>query len=209
MSLLSTTRRSTRLLVAALVGTTAVLVPLAAAEAAGPSSAAPGDRGRLMLVLDSSGSMAEPASGGGTKIQAAKTALHDVVDGLPTDAEVGMRVYGAKVFSRSDAGACTDSQRVVDLGSDNRADLQSAIDAYKPYGETPIGYALQEAAADLGGEGPRSIVLVSDGEPTCPPDPCKVARQISKDGVDVRIDVVGLDVSGNMRLIHVLSLPQG
>lgn len=183
------------MLAAALIGATAVLVPLAAGHAAPTSTADPGDPGRLMLVLDSSGSMAEPASGGVTKIEAAKTALHHVVDGLPADAEVGMRVYGAQVFSRSDPGACTDSQRVVDLGSDNRADLHSAIDDYKPYGETPIGYALQQADADLGGEGPRSIVLVSDGVPTCPPDPCKVARQIGKDGVDVRIDVVGLDVN--------------
>jgi Ca-activated chloride channel homolog len=196
MSLPRTIRRSPRLLVAALVATTAALLPLAAGHASPASTPDPGELGRLMLVLDSSGSMAEPASGGGTKIEAAKTALHDVVGGLPSDAEVGMRVYGAQVFSRSDAGACTDSQRVVDLGSDNRADLDSAIDAYKPYGETPIGYALQQAADDLGGEGPRSIVLVSDGEPTCPPDPCKVAREISKDGVDVRIDVVGLDVDG-------------
>ncbi|GAA4703388.1 vWA domain-containing protein [Nocardioides conyzicola] len=195
MSLLRTVRRSPRVLVAALVGTAAVLLPLGAGHAAPSSAADPGDPGRLMLVLDSSGSMAEPAAGGGTKIQAAKTALHHVVDGLPADAEVGMRVYGAKVFSRSDTGACTDSQRVVDIGSDNRADLQSAIDAYKPYGETPIGYALQQADADLGGTGPRSIVLVSDGVPTCPPDPCKVAREISRGGVDVRIDVVGLDVN--------------
>ncbi|GAA1780776.1 hypothetical protein GCM10009795_028830 [Nocardioides hankookensis] len=196
MSLLRTRRRSLPLLAAAVVGTTAVLLPLAAGHADPTSTANPGDAGRLMLVLDSSGSMSDPASGGTTKIEAAKSALHEVVDGLPADAEVGMRVYGAKVFSRSDAGACTDSQRVVDLGSDNRADLDSAIDAYTPYGETPIGYALQQADADLGGEGPRSIVLVSDGEPTCPPDPCQVARQINKDGGNVRIDVVGLDVDG-------------
>jgi Ca-activated chloride channel homolog len=193
MSLLRT--RSLQALAAAVVGTTAVLLPLAAGHADPTSTADPGVPGRLMLVLDSSGSMAEPAAGGTSKIEAAKTALHHVIDGLPADAEVGMRVYGSQVFSRSDAGACTDSERVVDLGNDNRADLQAAVDAYKPYGETPIGYALQQANEDLGGEGPRSIVLVSDGVPTCPPDPCKVARQISKDGVDVRIDVVGLDVN--------------
>lgn len=197
MSSLRAVRPPARALVAGLVTAGSVLLPLTVGPTA-PAGAEPepGDPGRLMLVLDSSGSMAEPASGGGTKIEAAKTALHQVVDGLPSDAEVGMRVYGAEVFSRDDAGACTDSQRVVDLGTDNRDALHSAIDDYTPYGETPIGYALQEAAADLGDEGQRSIVLVSDGEPTCPPDPCQVARQLSRQGVDVRIDVVGLDVDG-------------
>jgi len=173
----------------------AVLVPTTA-EAAPTIDSGPG---RLMLVLDSSGSMKEPAAGGQTKIAAAKQALGTVVDDLPDDREVGLRVYGAKVFSGKDPGACTDSQRVVDLGTDNRDELRRAISTYRPYGETPIGYALQQAGEDLGDDGQRTIVLVSDGEPTCRPDPCRVARQLSQDGIDLRIDVVGLDVSGKAR----------
>ena len=166
----------------------------------GPASAADGDSpGRMMLVLDSSGSMKEKASGGETKIAAAKQALGEVISSLPADQAVGLRVYGAKVFSRDDAGACKDSQKVVDPGTDNRDALRRAVSSYKPYGETPIGYALQQAGKDLGGEGQRTIVLVSDGEPTCAPDPCKVAKDLSKQGIDLKIDVVGLDVSGKAR----------
>ncbi len=158
------------------------------------------DYGRMLLVLDSSGSMAEPAADGGTtKIDAAKDALGSVIDDLPDDAYVGLRVYGAKVFSKSQPGACRDSQLVVPPGTDNRDELRSALESYKPYGETPIGYALQQAAKDLGAEGTRSVVLVSDGEATCAPDPCKVAAQLAKQGVDLQIDVVGLAVSGKAR----------
>ena len=164
-----------------------------------PVAAAESDStGRMMLVLDSSGSMKEK-TGGQTKIAAAKRALGDVISSLPDDQTVGLRVYGAKVFSRDDAGACKDSQKVVDLGTDNRDQLRAAVSSYKPYGETPIGYALQQAGKDLGSEGRRTIVLVSDGEPTCDPDPCKVAKNLSKDGIDLKIDVVGLDVSGKAR----------
>lgn len=172
----------------------ATLVPATATQAADTE-----ETGRMMLVLDFSGSMKEKAAGGVTKIEAAKQALNDVIDGLPAKQDVGLRVYGAKVFSRDDKGACTDSQRIVDLGTDNRADLKAAVSKYKPFGETPIGFALQEAGKDLGGEGQRTIVLVSDGEPTCDPDPCKVAAQLSKKGIDLRIDVVGLDVDGKAR----------
>ena len=163
------------------------------------ASAADDERGQMMLVLDSSGSMAEPASGGTSKIKAAKKSLGTVIDDLPGDAPVGLRVYGAKVESRSQPGACTDSQRVVDIGTDNRDDLQGAVDSYRPFGETPIGYAMQQAAKDLGPDGKRTIVLVSDGEPTCKPNPCKVAAKLAKDGIEMRIDVVGLDVSGKAR----------
>ncbi len=177
----------------------AVTVGLPATASTAPAAGAADSTGRLMLVLDSSGSMSERAGGGQTKIEAAKQALGTVVDGLPDEQPVGLRVYGAKVFSRDDAGACEDSQRVVDLDTDNRDDLRSAIGSYKPYGETPTGYALQQAGKDLGGEGQRTIILVSDGEPTCDPDPCQVAKDLSKDGIDLKIDVVGLDVSGSAR----------
>lgn len=159
------------------------------------------DAGKLLLVLDASGSMAEDAGGGQTRIEAAKDALRTVVDELPDDAEVGLRVYGSDVFSRDDPGACTDTKNVVPVSPLDRKKLTSAIKDYKPHGETPIGNALKGAAKDLGTEGKRTIVLLSDGEPTCPPDPCKVAKKIRKQGIDTRINVVGLDVSGKARRV--------
>jgi Ca-activated chloride channel family protein len=155
--------------------------------------------GKLLLVLDSSGSMAEPAGDGQTKITAARAALTSVVSKLPDGAEVGLRVYGATVFKRTQAGACTDSQLTVPIGTGNRPQLQAAITKYKPYGETPIAYALQEAAKDLGPVGQRTIVLVSDGEATCAPEPCAVAKSIAKQGIDLKIDVVGFRVGGKAR----------
>ncbi len=139
-----------------------------------------------MLVLDSSGSMAEPAGGGATKIQAAKQALRDVVAALPDDAVVGMRVFGAEVFDRDQPGACTDSQQVVAPGTDNRDALLREVERYRPFGETPIGFALRQAAQDLDPDTARSIVLVSDGVATCDPDPCEVAKELSAQGVALR-----------------------
>lgn len=112
---------------------------------------------------------------------------------------MGLRVYGAQVYSRDNPGACTDSQLEVPVDTGNRQELRSAISSYKPYDDTPTGYALQQAGKDLGDEGRRNIILVSDGEPTCDPDPCRVARKLGKDGVKLRIDVVGQDVNAKAR----------
>lgn len=192
---------SWRLLVAALALLVAAFGAIVSAPESQATTAAAADEGpgRVLLVLDSSGSMKEPAGGGETRIEAAKKALRQVVGEMPADQDVGLRVYGAKVFSKSDAGACTDSQLVVEPATGNRKQLLSAIDKYKPYGETPTGYALQEAGKDLGSEGRRNIILVSDGEPTCDPDPCVVAKELRKQGISLRIDVVGLDVNGAAR----------
>ena len=153
----------------------------------------------MMLVMDASGSMSERTGGGATRIQAAKDGLNAVIDALPESQRVGFRVYGASDVAEDDPAACRDSDRVVELGTDNRDDLRRAVDDYEPVGWTPTSHALREAAKDLGDSGQRTIVLVSDGEPTCDPDPCVVAQEIAKDGIDLRIDVVGFDVSGKAR----------
>lgn len=184
------------LLAVALVAMTALV--------AVPATAAEGDDdkpvGRLMLVLDSSGSMSELTGDGRTRIDAAKDALRAVVNQLPDEQPVGMRVFGATQPTRAGAELyCSDSQNVAPVATDNRDALNAAIDAYEPYGETPIAFALQEAGKDLGEKGQRSIVLVSDGLATCEPDPCVVAEQLRAGGVDVRIDVVGLNVDATAR----------
>ena len=192
-------RRSAALLTALfllLASAPASLVPTAVAQEQ-PGTTAP--ETSTMLVLDSSGSMAEPAGGGTTKIEAAKQALRDVVAALPQDAVVGMRVFGAEVFERGQPGACTDSQQVVAPGTGNREELLREVERYRPYGETPIGYALRQAAEDLDPDTARSIVLVSDGVATCEPDPCEVAEELSAQGIDLRIDVVGLAVDAEAR----------
>ena len=180
----------------------AVVSSLAVVAAGVPAASAADDvqteYGRMMLVLDSSGSMKEAAGGGQTKIEAARTALGAVIDELPDDADVGLQVFGATVFSRNDQGACSDTQVVVQPGTDNRDELRAAVGEYKPYGETPIPAALREAAKAIGGEGKRSVVLVSDGESTCG-DPCDVAREVANSGVDIQVDVVGLSVSGQAK----------
>lgn len=171
-------------------------LPALAGLPAGPAHAA--DNGRLVLVLDSSGSMKERV-GGDTKIAIAKRTLRRVVDRLPASAPVGLRVYGARVFDKADRGACTDSQLVVPIGTGNRDQLTTAIKRYRPYGQTPISYSLKQAAKDLGDSGRRSILLVSDGEETCDVDPCLTAAALAKQGIDLKIDVIGLSVRGKAR----------
>ncbi|MFV0428299.1 MAG: vWA domain-containing protein, partial [Arachnia sp.] len=168
---------------------TGVGLPTAHAEDPGP---------QLLLVLDSSGSMKEPAING-TKMQEAQNALNSMVEGLPATADVGLRIFGATVENAGDEGACSDSQLLVPIGQDNRAEMVAAVGEATPYGETPISYALQEAAKDLGSEGQRSIVLVSDGVATCEPDPCEVASDLAEAGINLTIDVVGLGVDETAR----------
>ena len=155
---------------------------------------------QLLLLLDASGSMADPDATGEPKIEAARAALHEVVDDLGTDQQVGLRVFGGSVSPDQPTQAkCTDSQLVVPIGTGNAQALGAAVEDYAPLGETPIAHALQQAADDLSPDGNRTTVLVSDGIATCDPDPCEIAEQLSADGLDLVVHTVGLGADDQTR----------
>lgn len=154
----------------------------------------------LLLVMDASASMTEVDDGGMVRIEAARQALHGVVDELDEDLDVGMRVFSADVTDPDDPQACTDSRVAEPIGQDNREELRESIDQYDAVGaRTPISHALEEAAGDFNGEGQRTIVLVSDGEENCVPDPCEAARVLMENNIDVAIHTVGYNINDEAR----------
>lgn len=167
------------------------------AAATGVAPAADGaPSGRLLLILDASGSMNDKDPSGLTKLAAAKAARNGVVDGLPDGAQVGLRVYGATVDVPAPTPAsCADSQLVHPITAVDRPGLKAAIAGFAAKGDTPIAYSLQQGLKDLGASGKRNIVLVSDGQENCVPDPCPVIKQLIGAGVDLQIDTVGFGVN--------------
>jgi hypothetical protein len=160
----------------------------------------------LMLVMDASGSMNEAdLDGGQTRLAAAKDALRGVVASIPGDTNVGLRVFGSTVSGDREAG-CEDTELIQPVGPLDREAMLSAIDEFEAVGWTPIGYALQQAANDLPSDGPRSIILVSDGEETCaPPPPCEVAADLAEQGIDLTIHTVGFALKDNDQARQELS----
>jgi Ca-activated chloride channel family protein len=172
----------------------AVLVLPGAALAQAPEN-------RALIVLDASKSMNEDAGNGGTRLDAAKQAVGTLLDRLPAGAPLGLRVYGAKVAETSRAEACRDTELVVPVGPLDKAAMRSTVEGLNGKGRTPIGNSLLAVPDDLGpSEGRRTVILVSDGGDNCaPPDPCEAAREVSKQGVDLSISVVGLQVNERVR----------
>ncbi|MFD3748127.1 VWA domain-containing protein [Nocardia sp. NPDC058633] len=188
----------------------AKVIGLATAAAIGllpsavPAFAAPTDStyAPTMLVLDASGSMLAADPGGGTKMDAAKTAVRGFVATAPTAAKVGLSVYGTGTGS-TDAekpAGCRDVSVLQPAETIDKPALTTAVDNITPSGFTPIGTALRTAADALPTEGPRSIVLVSVGLDTCaPPDPCEVARELSGQGADIVVHAIGFGVDDASR----------
>ncbi|MGH2790130.1 MAG: vWA domain-containing protein [Actinomycetota bacterium] len=179
------------------LGFALLLVPLGAESSAQTDDETPP---ALLLILDSSGSMNASDGAGSTKIQGAKAALNGVVDALPEDSLVGLRVYGHRVPNTDKQRGCKDTELIVPVGPLDRGGMKQRIASFDAKGFTPIGLSLRKGAADLPATGDRTIVLVSDGIDTCaPPPPCKVAKKLTKQGVDLRIDTVGFQVDPQAR----------
>jgi len=160
----------------------------------GPASLASAqtEANSVLLIMDASGSMNRVDDSGTPLIDGAKDALRAIVDQLPPEANVGLRVYGHRTSNEDPAAGCVDTELVVPVGRLDRDGLHEAIDSFDASGFTPIGLSLQEAAGDLPTSGSRTIILVSDGVDTCaPPDPCEVAEQLATEGFATQIHTVG------------------
>ena len=184
-------RRSSAVLLVLALATTlmALVVPPQWAEAAPVESAAQSIGVPVMLVVDTSGSMADPDPRGTTKIEGAKTALLELLDALPLGSRIGMRTYPAG------AGDCGSGRLDEQVKVRDPSVMSAKVRALKAEGGTPTAETLRAAADDLraGGYRAATIVLVSDGESTCEP-PCDVAKQLAADNFDVTVNTVGFQI---------------
>lgn len=148
----------------------------------------------VQIVVDASRSMWGQIDGV-AKMQIARDILHDASASLPDDLDLALRAYGHT--SASEENNCADSGLLVPFGGSSRQALHSAIDGLKPKGQTPIAYALKQAAADFDAlDSERTLVLVTDGLESCGGDPVAAARELYDRGI--RIHVIGFGL-GNAK----------
>ena len=153
------------------------------------------------VIIDASGSMLAPDAGGQTRMDAAKQATEGLLNDLPKEQRLSLLTYGTQTGSGDEekAAGCQDVTTLVPMGG-NRAEMVSKVKGLNPRGYTPIGKSLLQAEKELPQQGARQIVLVSDGIDTCAPPPvCEVAKQIRQRGVDIVINVIGLNVDDQAR----------
>ena len=191
-------RYSTRTLAAVVSIAGVLLAVLTVPQAVAENSS---DSPSTSVIIDASGSMLAPDAGGQTRMDAAKQATKGLLNDLPKEQRLSLLTYGTQTGSGDEekAAGCQDVTTLVPMGG-NRAEMVSKVKGLNPRGYTPIGKSLQQAEKELPGQGARQIVLVSDGIDTCAPPPvCEVAKQIRERGVDIVINVIGLNVDDQAR----------
>ncbi len=146
----------------------------------------------VMIILDSSYSMSEDLPSGENKMAAAKRVILDFMKLVPRDVNIGLRVYGNREEQ------CDATTQLVPIGRNNRNFIASQMVGIRPTGFTPISFSLQRSLIEdfYNVPGEKNIILVSDGVETCGADPCSVAVDMVRQGVDIKINVVGFGIQG-------------
>lgn len=165
-------------------------------------NAFPGQKTRILFLLDASGSMLTEM-GTTTRWAAAVNALTKMVDTLRTvnNLEVGLRVFGHnKPITLRD---CYDTKLEIPFGPNNHKQMVNKLRTLKPLGFTSISQSLLASAKDFPEEkNTRNlIIIITDGIEECPADPCQISAELQKKGIILRPFVIGLgSESEEMRL---------
>jgi len=149
----------------------------------------------IELIIDASGSMNSHKNlvDGKKKIDVAKKVLTELINSLPTGANVGVRVFGERV-KEGDEYACVDVEVVAPYGPINRKALTDRINAIRPLGTTPIYNALLLSLGDLSEiPGKKIVVILTDGKEECsdPRNLPRLADEAKTLGVDLQLNIVG------------------
>lgn len=162
-----------------------------------PSHAQPTDKPRttrILFVLDGSGSMRARWENS-VRLQVAKTLLAKLADSLDDypNLQLGLRVYGHQ-YPASEKN-CQDSRLEVPFAPRNAPAIRRRLDQLVFQGNTPITYALTQAAGDFPPADPTSrnvIIIITDGLESCGGDLCAASLALQKKRVFLRPFIIGL-----------------
>jgi len=144
------------------------------------------------LILDASNSMWGQIEGE-SKIAIAKSVLNQIINGLPDEMNVGLRIYGHR-YPLNDKRACQDTQLVVGIGAVAKDRLIESINKIQPKGKTPLVYSVLQAGKDFEQIANGSIILITDGIESCHGDINSIAPALKKLGIGLKVHIVGFDI---------------
>lgn len=146
--------------------------------------------GAVEVIVDASGSMLENL-GSERRIDVAKRTLRNLTNNvIPAGTSFALRVFGREPSS------CQTDLEIPPRPLD-RAAVAAKIDALtaKSNAKTPIAASLEKVATDLSDvRGERLVILLTDGEETCGGNPAATIDKLMKQGINVRVNIVGFAV---------------
>jgi hypothetical protein len=185
----------------ALLFLTRATPPLKPIERHGPGmlkTAAVAPNNRFYIILDCSGSMIDNMDGK-LKFDIARGSVQSLIDALPPNSEVALRVYGHRK-SALDPDCDTDTELKIPMGPLEKDKFTEALNSLRARGKTPLALSINEAIKDLGEideKSPVTLLLLTDGgEDTFKPrgNPMQACEDLAK-VKNLKFHIVGFDIN--------------
>ncbi|MGL1921017.1 MAG: VWA domain-containing protein [Hyphomicrobiales bacterium] len=144
-----------------------------------------------MIVFDASGSMWGQINGK-SKIEMARDAFANLENTwIGRENRLGLIAYGHRR-----KGDCGDIETLVEPTIGALSAVSAAVENLRPKGKTPLSAAVKLAAQKLGyQEAAATVILFSDGIETCNADPCALADELAREGIDFTAHVIGFGLT--------------
>lgn len=153
----------------------------------------PGQKTRMLFLLDGSGSMLAEM-GNSTRWAVAVTLMNKMVDTLRSveNLEVGLRVFGHT--QPNEKKDCNDTKLEVPFAPFNHKQFAAKLKTIKPLGYTSIAQSLLASAKDFPTDptARNIIIIITDGVEECGGDPCAISTALQQKGIILRPFVIGL-----------------
>ncbi len=169
----------------------------------------------IEIVLDASGSMANQI-GGESMMDIAKNSILTVLDHMPENANVGLRVFGHFGDNSYDTMelSCGANELIYPIEPLNVAGIEKALDPIQPTGWTSIALSIVNGVKDLEqfkDEKTLNILyIITDGVETCGGDPVLAAQKLKDSGTDVVLGIIGFNVNAQQnRLLQDIAKAGG
>ena len=169
------------------------------------------DQLNVLIILDASGSMENKLSGE-TMMQIAKNEINALIDRMPENVNIGLRIYSGK--ENGTGGSCTSTKLLNPIGS-NKAEIKATLATVESGGWTPIAESLKQAAEDFAEFNSETntnfIYLISDGMETCDGDPVQEVNNLSASNIEPIVNVIGfnVDAAGQQQLESIAQQGHG
>ena len=148
---------------------------------------------RILFIFDASQSM-NGIWEESRKIKIAREYLTSLVDSLQDlgNVELGLRAYGHQ--SEVPPQDCNDTRLEVPIGKNTAKQIKHTLKYLRPKGTTPIARSLELAKNDFPQcENCRNIIiLITDGREACEGDPCRVSKELQKEGIILQPFIIGI-----------------
>lgn len=151
----------------------------------------------IHFLVDLSGNMElEMLMGAAKRIDCAKDALLNVVSQLPSEQEIGLRVFGRHPQTLFDDNCGWDSDLLLPFGRDQKEKVAELVKGFQAVGSAPLSYAIVQTELDFAPRKDRlhKLIIITYGEDTCSHDPIIAARDVANKGFALEVSVIGLDV---------------